>query len=191
MPTVNERSDLKIMKQRFCIFALMAILAGSFFSCDDTKTYAEQLDEENASIKAFMKRHGFRVVKEIPTTVPWPDSVYYKTESGMYIHVQDTGTYVVDTIPDNTVISVRYLEYDMSDTLTSANMYGSSDPAELLYNNVSSSAKVEDCVAWHEALDYVGDNGHVFAIIPAEIGWSYYSDAMSAHFYELRYSFWK
>ena len=180
------------MKQQFCILALFAILTGTFYSCDDTKTYAEQLAEERASINTFMKTRGYTVTSVIPTAVPWPDKVFYKTKSGMYVHVIDTGTYFVDTIPDNTPINVRYTEFSMDDDTTYSNMTSPEQPFVILYNNISSSTNFGDCLAWHEALDYVGERGHVLIIVPADIGFSYYttSSALTARFYELRYKFW-
>lgn len=179
------------MKQRFCLFALLAVLSGAFFSCNDTATYAELLNDQNSSIASFMKTRGYTLTDKIPTTVPWPDSVFYKTKSGLYIHVIDTGTTVIDTIPVNTAITIRYIEYDMNDSVGFNNMYSASAPAEIYYNNINSKATSEDCVAWHEPLTYVGDYGHVYIIAPATIGWSAYSNDVTAHFYELRYTFWK
>jgi len=179
------------MKQRFFLFALFAILTGAFLSCDSTATYAELLSDEKSSIQSFMVLRGYTVTNTIPTTVPWPDSVFYKTESGMYIHVIDSGTTVVKDLPDYRSILVRYVEYDMNDTLSNQNMYSAGGPIELFYNKVSTSTEVIDCKAWHEALDYVGDYGHVYIIAPAEIGWSAYSTAVTAHFYDLRYTFAK
>lgn len=180
------------MKQRFCVMALVAMLSGSvFYACSDSKTYAEKLADQNESIASFMKRHGYMVTHEVPTVVPWPDGVFYQTESGLYVHVLDTGTRVIDTIPDNTLITIRYEETYMNDTSLYCNMYSSDSPCEILYNNVNSSASYQDCKAWHEALDYVGDKGHVYLIVPASIGWSAYSDDVTAAFYDLRYAFWK
>jgi len=179
------------MKQGFFLFALFAILTVSFLSCSSSATYAELLSNEKSSIQTFMQIRGYTVTENIPTQVPWPDSVFYKTESGMYIHVIDTGTTVAKTLPDYKSILVRYVEYDMNDSLGFVNMYSPSDPIEILYNKVSTSSNAIDCKAWHEALDYVGDYGHVYIIAPAEIGWKAYSNAVTAHFYELRYTFAK
>ncbi|HEY5500233.1 MAG TPA: DUF4827 family protein [Bacteroidales bacterium] len=179
------------MKQRFLLFALFAMLTGSFLSCSSSATYAELLSDEKSSIKSFMQIRGYTLTDKIPTTVPWPDSVFYKTESGMYIHVIDTGTTVVKDLPDYKAILVRFVEYDMNDTLTNENMYSAGGPSEILYNKVSTASNAIDCKAWHEALDYVGDYGHVYIIAPAEIGMSAYSTAVTAHFYDLRYTFAK
>lgn len=179
------------MKKRFCLFALLAVLAGSFISCDDTKTYAELLDAQKTSISSFMAGRGYTVTDKIPTTLPWPEGVFYKTKSGLYVHVLDSVSTVIDSIPTNTVITVRYIEYNMNDSVNFNNMYSASSPAEIRYNDVNTQTSYEDCLAWHEALDYVGDYGHVLIIAPAQLGWSAYSDAVTAHFYELRYTFWK
>ena len=179
------------MKQRFYIFALFAILAGALYSCSDSETYAEQLAAEKASISAFMKSRGYTVTPTIPDEVPWPDSVFYKTESGLYIHVIDTGTNVIDTIPYNRPITVRYLEINMDGDTTYTNMYSSNNPMEINYDNVCSATTYGDCLAWHEVLDYVGNNGHAFIIASADLGMSYYirNSDLTAYFYELRFKF--
>ncbi|MEA4839542.1 MAG: DUF4827 family protein [Bacteroidales bacterium] len=179
------------MKQRFYIFALFAILAGALYSCSDSETYAEQLAAEKASISAFIKSRGYRVTSTVPPVVPWPDSVFYKTKSGLYIHVIDTGTYFIDTIPKNRPICVRFLETNMDGDTTYSNMYSSIPPEGINYNNVCSATTYGDCLAWHEALTYVGNNGHVLIIAPANLGMSHYSSSstLAAYFYELRFKF--
>ncbi|MDD4921032.1 MAG: DUF4827 family protein [Bacteroidales bacterium] len=180
------------MKQRFCIFALLALLAGCFLSCNDTKTYAEQLAEEEASIDAFMDLRGYTLTSVVPDEVPWPEGVFYKTESGLYVHVVDTGK-CVKTIPRNTPISVRYVEMSMDNDSTYGNMDSPFEPFHINYGKVSSSVSFGNCQAWHEALDYVGDGGYVYIIAPAEIGMSAYTgnSELTARFYELRYDFWE
>lgn len=180
------------MRQRFIILAFFAVIAGFFSSCSDSKTYAEQLQEEESSIQTFILDRGYTITSVIPDTVPWPNGVFYKTESGLYVHVIDTGITVIDTIPTNTVINVRYLETDMNGDTTYTNMKGSSNAAEIMYGNIDSQVSW-DCLAWHEPLDYVGDGGHVYIITPADLGMSAYtsSGALVARFYELRYNFWK
>jgi len=182
------------MKQFPVLLILIFILGGMFFSCDDTATYAEQLAAEKDDIKSFMKGRGYTVTSEYPKTIPFPDGVFYKTESGLYVHVLDTGTQVIDTIPTNTLITVRYMEVNMDDDTVYSDMYSSTDPYELLYNNVQTSVSYGDCEAWHKPLDYVGDGGWVYIITPSKLGMSAYSSSTNTLvpcFYELRYKFWK
>jgi hypothetical protein len=182
------------MKRFFSVVALLILLASAFYACDSSATYAEQLADEKSSINAFISNNGFKIVDTIPQTVPWPTGVYYKTETGLYVHVLDTGRCIIDSIPVNTVISVRFTEWDMDGEETYSNMESSSSGAyEIYYNNVSESVSYGDCLAWHEGLDYVGDEGHIQMIVPASLGMSYYTtdDELTAVFYELRYTFWK
>jgi hypothetical protein len=181
------------MRKILSVAAFFTLLAIAFSSCSSSLTYANQLAEEKSSIKDFIATNNFKVVDTIPSVVPWPDGVYYLTESGLYIHVVDTGLFVNTAIETNTVISVRFDETDMSGEQGYTNMYGTGDPVELLYNNVSTTATYGDCLAWHEGLDYVGDGGHVQMIVPASLGWSMYTttSALTAMYYELRYTFWK
>ncbi len=181
------------MRKIFPVVAFLALLATAISSCDSNLTYANQLDAEKTSIKDFITNNSYKVVDTIPSVVPWPDGVFYLTESGLYVHVLDTGALVNKAIHANTVINVRFMEKDMAGEIGYTNMYGTGDPVELLYNNVSSKATYGDCLAWHEGLDYVGDGGRIQLIVPASLGWSMYtsSTALTAKFYELRYSFWK
>jgi len=181
------------MRKILSIVALLAVLAISISSCDSDLTYANQLDAEKTAIKDFIKNNNFKVVETIPTVVPWPDGVYYLTESGLYVHVLDTGVLVNKALKTNTVVSVRFTETDMDGAESYTNMKGTGNPVELLYNNVSSSVTFGDCLAWHEGLQYVGDGGRIQMIVPASIGWSMYTSttALTAMFYELSYTFWK
>jgi len=181
--------------KRFPLFLFLVVLLGGYFmACDDTETYAEQLADEKADIKAFINDRGYSVTSTYPDTIPFPEGVFYLTESGLYIHVLDTGEQIISSIPENTVITVRFLEVDMDGDTIYQDMYGTGDPFELLYGNVQTATTYGDCEAWHEPLDYVGDGGHVYIITPTELGMSMYSSSTSELtpcFYELRYTFWK
>lgn len=181
------------MRKIFSVVALLALLATIISSCDSNLTYANQLDAEKTAIKEFISNNNYQVVDTIPSVVPWPDGVFYLTESGLYVHVLDTGALVNTAIHTNTVINVRFMETHLDGESGYTNMYGTGNPVELLYNNVSSSASYGDCLAWHEGLDYVGDGGRIQMIVPASLGWSMYTSttALTAMFYELNYSFWK
>lgn len=194
MPTIFQNVYIQ-MKQRFILFALFAVVAASVLSsCSSSATYAEELKSEKASIQDFIKDKGYTITSVKPKTVPYPDGVFFEDSTGLYVHVIDTGSCIIDSIPTNTPIEVRYLETDMDGDTTYTNMYSSTTPIEIFYNNVTSTSSYwGDCQAWHAALRYVGDRGHVELIVPASLGMSYYttSSALVACYYELRYTFWK
>lgn len=186
------------MRKLLGLIAFVLLSISVLTSCDSSLTYANQLESEKESIRTFIKNNNIKVVDTIPSVVPWPDGVYYLTESGLYVHVVDTGLCVNKSIKKNTVITVRFYERTMEGEEGYTNMYGTADPVELLYDNVSESSSSSstanmDCKAWHEGLDYVGDKGCIQMIVPASLGWSMYttSTALKARYYELRYTFWK
>jgi hypothetical protein len=182
------------MRTRFFLLSAVILLGWALAACDDTKTYAEQLAEEKVSIQQFIKNRGYIIAKTYPDTIPFPENVFYKTESGLYIHVLDTGKQVNSSLPDNKVVLVRFLEENMDGDTTYMNLYGTGDPYEIYYNNVQTSVSYGDCQGWHEPLEYVGDGGHVYVIVPSKLGMSMYSSSSSsltACFYELRYTFCK
>lgn len=183
---------------------LCSVLPLWISSCDDSKTYAEQLEEEEEYIRLFMNKHEFVTTENIPDTVPWIDAnnrrLFYKTEDGLYIHVLDTGL-SVGTIKKNTLVCVRYTEMSVKgDSVTYSNMNSSYDPVEINYGTVytggsyTSSYYWGDCEAWHKGLDYVGDYGHVMMIVPSDLGMPAYMNSnteLLAHYYELCYTFWR
>lgn len=178
--------------KRFPLWLLgFCLLVVSLVACDKTETYADQLALEKSTIKAFMNDSGYTVTTVYPDTIPFPDGVFYKNEEGLYIHVIDTGYSVQKYIPKNTPYEVRYLEINLSTRAVLQNMYGATNDAfEIFYNYIQSTVSYGDCKAWHQALSYVGDHGHVYLIVPTSLGMSVYSSttkSLTPCFYELRY----
>lgn len=171
------------------------LLLLSIVGCDDTLTYADQLALEKAAIKEFMKDSSFTVTTTYPDTVPFPKGVFYRNEDGLYIHVLDSGSSVPSYIPKNTPYQIRYMELNLNDKTVKQNMYGATyNPSEIFYNNIQTSLSYGDCKAWHQALKYVGDGGHVYLIVPTSLGMSVYNSTTSILtpcFYELRYTLWQ
>ncbi|HKL92893.1 MAG: DUF4827 family protein [Bacteroidales bacterium] len=170
----------------------LCMLMVGLSACDDTKTYAEQLADEKESIQVFMENRGYTVSRDEPETVPYPEGVFYLTESGLYIHVLDTGALVETPLETNREFTVRFYEVSMDGDTIYQDMAGSSQPYKLYYNTVQSARSHGDCLAWHEPLSYVGDGGHVYIIAPTKLGMSMYtssSTVLTPRFYELRYTF--
>ena len=181
---------------------LLAGLAMVVASCDNQKTYAQQLEEMQTDITSFMAAHNFSKTDVVPDSIPWLDEsghrLFYETESGLYIHLIDTGLQAGGT-KKGQVVAVRYIEMSVQgDTVTYSNYYGAYDPVNITYGTVSTGGSSSyywgDCQAWHEPLQWVGDGGHVMVIAPSDLGMPIYSVSQSvllAHYYELKYTYWK
>jgi Domain of unknown function (DUF4827) len=185
---IKERVSMK----RFPLLLGLCLLIVSLMACDKTETYADQLAIEKSTIKAFMTDSGYTVTTVYPDTIPFPDGVFYKNKEGLYIHVIDTGHSVIKNIPKNTSYEVRYFELNLSTKDVRHNMNGVSGNAlSIYYNNIQTTVSFGDCKAWHQALSYVGDGGHVYLIVPTSLGMSVYSSttkSLTPCFYELRYT---
>ncbi len=191
---------MKKIKWIFVVFSIVSLIG--FCACDDQKTYAQQLAEMEEYIKDFMKQHDYVITETLPTEVPWLDAkgrrMFYETESGVYMHVVDTGLQA-GGVKKGKVVCVRYTEMSVKgDSVTYSNMTGAFEPAEICYGTVATGGNYSyywgDCPAWHEALTYVGDYGHVMLIAPTDQGMPIYNNSqreLLAHYYELKFTFWK
>ena len=86
------------------VFLFLSLLtAGSLFqACDNSKTYAEMLDEEKDAVNAFIKKHDIRTISESDF-----EANGYKTDTtkneyvaftnGVYMQIVDKGI-VLSTI---------------------------------------------------------------------------------------------
>ncbi len=99
------------------LVAVSAIIAGSMTSCDDGRSYAELLDDENRSVNLFLVDH--RVSDDIPTDTNFvfetgPDAPYYKLDEdgNMYMQVVDPGT-KGNYAKDDETIYFRYTRYSL------------------------------------------------------------------------------
>lgn len=105
------------MRKHTFLSAIFATAIAVFSTaCNDGKTYAELLNEENAYTNAFLANQ--RVINEVPEDKKFetgPDAPYYRLDEDgqMYMQVIDAGT------PDNMVkadelIYFRYTRYPLA-----------------------------------------------------------------------------
>lgn len=187
---------------KFIFLTMICLLLLAFGSCQDYKTYAQQLEEMEEYIEDFMKQHDYVITETQPDSIPWLDEkgrrMFYETETGVYMHVIDTGK-SAGNVKKGQVVMVRYTEMSVKgDSVTYSNLNGSFDPVEICYGTVNTGGNYSyywgDCPAWHEALTYVGDYGHVMLIAPTDQGMPIYNNSqveLLSHFYELKFTFWK
>lgn len=109
------------MKPNFLPFILIAIALGLFgalfTSCDDSKTYAELLTEENQYVNNFLADQ--RVINGIPEDTVFltgPDAPYYRLDDdgNFYMQVLDAGTKGNDVEADE-LIYFRYTRYALAE----------------------------------------------------------------------------
>lgn len=104
------------MKKLIFLF-LSVIAAGSLFqACDNSKTYAEMLEDEKNAVNKFIKDSAINVISleefERDTITDLSRNEYVAFSNGVYMQIVDRGNEddPEDTFANNNVICARYLE---------------------------------------------------------------------------------
>lgn len=106
------------MKTLKFILPILATAAAAFVlaSCDDHKTYAELLQDENHYVNAFLADQ--RVIASVPEDKKFetgPEAPYYRIDDdgNLYMQVVDPGT-PGDTVAYNDLVYVRFSRYSLA-----------------------------------------------------------------------------
>jgi len=148
------------MKFLFRIIIALFIPTLLIVSCSNDKTYADQLKDEQKLIKSFIARQKIQVVTKMPDKIPFPENVYYKTSTGLYIRLESEGDKYIngilnpnlDSAETNDRISFRYIQYTLNttpDTISYNNTAESPFPATFYFNDLTDK---NACAGWQEAV---------------------------------------
>lgn len=100
------------MKKAFNILMLLIGVAILAPSCSKSqRTYTEMLKDERKAIRKLMDSLDFRVIDEYPKDGKFAKNEFFKTSSGLYVNVVDTGN-GNRAVLGSTVIHARFeIEY--------------------------------------------------------------------------------
>ena len=197
------------------IFALMAVSA-IFCACDETKTNAEKMEEEDNAIEAFIRDSSITVISQSEfyandSVTDVSKNEYVQLASGVYMQIVDKGSEnLADTIRPNEVVLVRFSEYSLFDkmvtvsnletpymvdefryTVTSssiAGIFSTSTVGAMYYYYGSPTVHA----GWLAALAYIRDGAHVKLIVPHKMGHDRALSNVYPYFYDLRkIQFWR
>ena len=197
------------MKKLIFLF-LSVIAAGSLFqACDNSKTYAEMLEDEKNAVNKFIKDSAINVISleefERDTITDLSRNEYVAFSNGVYMQIVDRGNAddPEDTFANNNVICARYLEKNIaSNELTCFNVVlpeyiNASDYYSSAYGIVLSTPLDYDYLwtansygtaipgGWLLALPYLRDNAHVRLIIPSKMGHSISQQNVIPYYYDI------
>lgn len=184
------------------LFTLFA-LSLAFQACDDTKTYAEMREEEDAAIADFINEHGIKVISQSEFHAQndsTAENEYVQLASGVYMNIVDKGSEnPADTVKPNDIVLVRFMEYSLLDKDTTLSNINAVDVDEFLYQVTSSSIagifisgymlsyyKTAVPPGWLVPLSYVRDRAHVKLIVPSKMGHQTASQYVYPYFYDIR-----
>ncbi|MCM1077733.1 MAG: DUF4827 domain-containing protein [Bacteroides sp.] len=161
---------------------LLLALAFGLTSCEDTKSYAELLSDENQAVNKFLVQH--KVIDHLPTDGKFEvgeDAPYYRIddESNVYMQVLSLGT---DEKPSkNDRVYFRFLRYNMFHYVIGGdNTYlgeGNSDGMNsvatyFLFDNFTVSDSSQYGEGIQLPMKYLGYNAKVNLVVKSQAGFS-------------------
>ncbi|MDD4608556.1 MAG: DUF4827 domain-containing protein [Bacteroidaceae bacterium] len=198
------------MKNKLGHLCMLIMLAGVIVGCDDTVTYADRLDAEQAAISEFIKTENINVISEATfeaqdsTTDVSKNEYVFLSDSGVYLQiVQNADGKSVET---NDEILVRFKQINISvrDTLTNFNTSISVDEMRYVKSSSTSSGQFINSyggmyqtygsavpAGWLIPLEYItigrssSDRAHIKIIVPSKMGHSTASGSVLPYYYEL------
>ncbi len=154
--------------RKIIIAVFISVIAiGAFTSCNKSRTYAQQLDDEKKAIERFINQENINILKEYPKDSVFSENeFYFDTKSGIYYNVIDPGNERRIKVGEEFYIRFKGLKYIASkDTNTYSNIQAL-QPEVLVYGNSSSYSSV----GWVAPLKNVGDRAKVKLIVPFNMG---------------------
>ncbi len=195
------------MKKLVLLFLSLLAFNFAFQACDDSKTYAEMLEEEDDAIAAFIRDNDIQVISQTEffnndSTTDVSKNEYVQLSSGVYMQIVDKGSdNLADTVKNNDLILVRFMEYSILDKDTSlSNLNAVETVDEFKYTVTSSSiagiftqgymlsyySSTAVPAGWLVPLPYVRDMAHVKLIVPSKMGHSTAMQYVYPYFYDIK-----
>lgn len=201
------------MKKLVLLFLSLLAFSFAFQACDDSKTYAEMLEEEDDAIAAFIRDNDIQVISQTEffnndSTTDVSKNEYVQLSSGVYMQIVKKGIEDEDgnllnpndTVKNNDLILVRFMEYSILDKDTSlSNLNAVETVDEFKYTVTSSSIAgiftqgymysyygTSVPAGWLVPLPYVRDMAHVKLIVPSKMGHSTAMQYVYPYFYDIK-----
>ena len=186
----------KLAQLLFVFLASVVLLS----SCDDSKSYADLLKEEDKAVKAFL---ADKIVKEIPA-----DSVfttlqdvnndtlqvpYYRldTDGNVYMQVLEAGD-MDNRFEKGNEVAIRFLRYDLKALVNGDNPTpdGNSNPADYItirFGETTLPSTTQYGSGLQYPMYFLGDECHVNLLIRAKAGFTSEMSAVMPFLYDIRY----
>ena len=195
------------MKKLTLFFLSLLALSLGFQACDDSKTYAEMLEEEKDGINDFIKKEGIKVISQTEfyaqdSTTNVEENEYVQLASGVYMQIVDKGSEnAADTVKNNDEVLVRFMEYSILDKDTTLSNLNAVETVDAFRYAVTSSSIAGTFLqgymmtyyssptvpaGWLVPLTYVRNMAHVKLIVPSKMGHQTAMQYVYPYFYDIR-----
>lgn len=175
------------MKKLLFLFLSLFALGSIFQACDDSKTYAEMLEDEKNAVNKFISDSAIHIIsqevfekQDSTTAVKGVNGASYDEfvafSNGVYMQIVDRGVEdEADVFADNDIICVRYLEKNVATReLTSFNVFLEEYALPQYYVNPAVFRYVNNESTYVAAgtfleMDYLWESNYQSTVVPQ--GW--------------------
>lgn len=191
--------------KKLTLFFLSLLACGlAFQACDNTKTYAEMLEDEKDAIKAFIRDSSITVISQTEfyrNDSTTKENEYVQLASGVYMNIVNKGSAnLADTVKPNDQILVRFSEYSLMDKKATISNLGYPEVVDEFNYRVTSSSIAGQFTqgfmlsyygpavpaGWLVPLDYVRDGACVKLIVPSKMGHSSAMQSVYPYYYYIQ-----
>ena len=178
------------------IFVSVLTLVAMLCSCDDNKSYAELLTDENHSVNTFLANQ--RVVNEIPEDSVFkvgPDAPYYRIdpEGNIYMQVLSKGD--GGKVQPDQQVYFRYTRYDLNeyaknDSLPQGSGNSSDmeyEPTWFRYQNYTLTTSSQYGAGIQMPLNFLEFNAEVNLVVKSQYGFTSEISYVVPFLYNIRY----
>lgn len=166
-------------------------------SCNDTKSYAERLVDENKAINLYLS--DCKVENNIPADsvfIEGPDAPFYRLDEdgNVYMQVIRSGDRKNNRATDDQLIYFRFTRYNLLYYYNYGEMYAegnatdmNNSPTSFRFNNTSLSSSTQYGTGIQTPLNFLGIDCEVRLIIKSQYGFTSETSQVSPYLYEIRY----
>lgn len=191
--------------KKLTLFFLSLLACGlAFQACDNTKTYAEMLEDEKDAIKAFIRDSSITIISQTEfyrNDSTTKENEYVQLASGVYMNIVNKGSAnLADTVKPNDQILVRFSEYSLMDKKATISNLGYAEVVDEFNYRVTSSSIAGQFTqgfmlsyygpavpaGWLVPLDYVRDGACVKLIVPSKMGHSSAMQSVYPYYYYIQ-----
>lgn len=172
------------MKKIITLILPLLVLTLAATSCDDTKSYAELLADENHLVNSFLAMH--RVEESFPTDGSYEvgeDAPFYRVDEDgdVYMQVLQRGNGIIPETDDR--VYFRYISYDLNYYVVgsddnygtgNANNIGNSEPTFFLLDNYTVTESTQYGTGIQIPVKLLGYDSKVNVLIKSQSGPSSY-----------------
>jgi len=182
------------MKKGALGIILIIVITCISFSCSQTKTLQELIQEENRSIKGFIVMNDWQILENYPKDGVFKENQYYRTNEGLFFQVVDSGNGRRVQLRNDVSVRYEYIQYVKDAASGDTTQYYSNpyyEPYSFVYGvtQTYSSTSSPVCQAWVIPLAYVGEGAVINMIVPSSLGsYSDNSSVIPVFYRNLRYT---